>query len=187
MLRPFRAKEPDAAWVRIPSACAQGHDDANLRLVRFFGICLGSLVFVYSLLAVRLFLDGSSFEAGDWALIALRVLLGAAALVVMFYPAVAGAPAGEPHRRDGPPVRGRLRRHLARGKDPPDRAGDDGEPAARARHDPLARLGLPGIFLLQELHAARLLPRPRRRLRRCGQAALRARAGAADARAALSA
>ena len=43
---------------------AQGHDDANLRLVRFFSICLGSLVFVYSLLAVRLFLDGSSFAAG---------------------------------------------------------------------------------------------------------------------------
>ena len=25
---------------------AQGHDDANLRLVRFFSICLGSLVLV---------------------------------------------------------------------------------------------------------------------------------------------
>ena len=66
---------------------AQGHDDANLRLVRFFSICLGSLVFVYALLAVRLFLDGSSFAASDWALIALRVLLGAAALAVILYPA----------------------------------------------------------------------------------------------------
>ena len=65
---------------------AQGHDDANLRLVRFFSICLGSLVFVYSLLALRLFLDGSSFEVTDWVLIALRSLLGAAALVVIFYP-----------------------------------------------------------------------------------------------------
>src|SRR6201995_2074980 len=66
---------------------AQAHDDANLRLVRFFSICLGSLVFVYALLAVRLFLDGNSFELADWALIGLRVLLGAAALVMMFYPA----------------------------------------------------------------------------------------------------
>src|ERR1700754_846444 len=62
-------------------------DDANLRLVRFFSICLGSLVFVYALLAVRLFIDGNSFELADWALIALRVLLGAAALVMMLYPA----------------------------------------------------------------------------------------------------
>ena len=52
--------------------------------------------------------------------------------------------------------------------EPPDRAGDDGEPPARARHDPLARLGLPGVLLLQEFHAARLLPRPRCRLRRIG-------------------
>ena len=66
---------------------AQPHDDANLRLVRFFLICLGSLVFIYALLAVRLFLDGSSFEGSDWALITLRVVLGAAALVVMLYPA----------------------------------------------------------------------------------------------------
>src|SRR5579859_127381 len=65
---------------------AQGHDDANLRLVRFFSICLGSLVFVYALLAVRLFLAGDSFELTDWFLIAARVLLGAAALVVIFYP-----------------------------------------------------------------------------------------------------
>src|SRR6201996_1340923 len=66
---------------------AQGHDDANLRLVRFFSICLSSLVFIYALLAVRLFIDGTSFAASDWALIGLRVLLGAAALVVMLYPA----------------------------------------------------------------------------------------------------
>jgi SAM-dependent methyltransferase len=66
---------------------AQPHDDANLRLVRFFSICLGSLVFVYALLAVRLFLDGDSFEVSDWLLIAARVLLGAVALVAIIYPA----------------------------------------------------------------------------------------------------
>jgi spermine/spermidine synthase len=64
----------------------QVNDDANLRLVRFFGISLSSLVFVYALLGVRLFLEGSSFAPADCFLIALRVLLGAAALVVIFYP-----------------------------------------------------------------------------------------------------
>ena len=32
-------------------------------------------------------------------------------------------------------------------------------------HDPLARIGLPGVFLLQEFHAAGLLPGSRRGLR----------------------
>jgi spermidine synthase len=66
---------------------AHGADDANRRLVRFFSICLSSLVFVYSLLAVRLFLDGDAFGLTDWLLIAVRVLLGIAALVVVVYPA----------------------------------------------------------------------------------------------------
>ena len=66
---------------------AHGADDANRRLVRFFSICLSSLVFVYSLLAVRLFLDGDAFGLTDWLLIAVRVLLGIAALVVVLYPA----------------------------------------------------------------------------------------------------
>lgn len=62
-------------------------DDANLRLVRFFSICLGSLVFVYSLFSVRLFVDAGHFAFTDWLLIGLRVLLGATALVVISYPA----------------------------------------------------------------------------------------------------
>jgi spermidine synthase len=68
-------------------AIAHGADDANRRLVRFFSICLSSLVFVYSLVAVRLFLEGEAFAFSDWALIAVRVLLGMAALVVVIYPA----------------------------------------------------------------------------------------------------
>ena len=64
----------------------QVNDDANLRLVRFFGICLSSLVFVYALLGMRLFLEGNCFAAADWFLVWLRVLFGAAALVVMLYP-----------------------------------------------------------------------------------------------------
>src|ERR1700742_3632503 len=62
-------------------------DDANLRLVRFFSICLGSLVFVYALFSVRLFVDAGQCGFTDVLLIALRVLLGAAAVVVIAYPA----------------------------------------------------------------------------------------------------
>src|SRR5262249_43971541 len=41
----------------------------------------------YALLSVRLFVDGNNFATADWALIALRMLLGAAALVMILYPA----------------------------------------------------------------------------------------------------
>jgi spermidine synthase len=64
----------------------QVNDDANLRLVRFFTICLASLVFVYALLGIRLFLEGNSFAAADWFVVSLRVVFGAAALVVILYP-----------------------------------------------------------------------------------------------------
>jgi spermidine synthase len=60
--------------------------EANRRLVRFFGICLASLVFVYALLGVRLFAAGNAFGLVDWSLATLRVLMGAAALLVIFYP-----------------------------------------------------------------------------------------------------
>src|SRR5215475_7352442 len=70
-----------------PSVRLDQFNDANLRLVRFFAICLASLVFVYALLGVRLFLDGDSFALADWFWLSLRVLLGAAALIVIFYPA----------------------------------------------------------------------------------------------------
>jgi hypothetical protein len=67
-------------------------EDANHRLVRFFSICLSSLVFVYTLFAVRLFVDAQAFAAADWLLIAVRVLLGIAALVVVAYPAWLAGP-----------------------------------------------------------------------------------------------
>src|SRR6476661_7849616 len=63
-----------------------GDDDANRRLVRFFSICLGSLALVYSLLSLRLFLEHGTFQIADFALTLLRVSLGAAALLIIFYP-----------------------------------------------------------------------------------------------------
>src|SRR5580704_263263 len=61
-------------------------DEANRRVVRFFGICLGVLVFAYALLSFRLFLERGAFEATDLLLMSARALLGAAALVVMLNP-----------------------------------------------------------------------------------------------------
>ena len=69
-----------------PSLGMEQSDEANRRLIRLFGICLASLVFVYALFAVRLFISGHAFGFVDWLLVALRVLFGAAALLVIFYP-----------------------------------------------------------------------------------------------------
>src|SRR5262245_29422753 len=66
--------------------------DANRRLVRFFSICLSSLVFVYSLLALRIFLEGSAFAFTGVVLAAGKVALGAAALIVLVYPAWLAGP-----------------------------------------------------------------------------------------------
>src|SRR6202022_4686748 len=63
------------------------NDGANRRLVRFFCICLSSLVFIYSLLAVLLFFESETFGAADLLLSCVRVLTGRAALVVAIYPA----------------------------------------------------------------------------------------------------
>ena len=64
-----------------------GPEDANRRLVRFFGICLGVLVFSYWTVSFRLFLESRTFDAVDVLLMSVRTLLGAAALVVIVYPA----------------------------------------------------------------------------------------------------
>ena len=66
-------------------------------------------------------------------------------------------------------------------EDQVDRSGDDAQPLAGTGDDPLAGLGLPGLFLLQEFHHAGLLPGPWRGLRGRRKAALRAGAGVADA------
>jgi Spermine/spermidine synthase domain len=74
------------------SATEQRGDDANRRLARFFSICLGSLVLVYSLLSIRLFLESPSFELAEFALTVLRAALGVAALLIIFYPSWIAGP-----------------------------------------------------------------------------------------------
>src|SRR5246127_3165232 len=88
MLAASRGRRKRSGSMDTQSAgMAQAHDDANLRLVRFFSICLGSLVFVYALFSVRLFIEAGHFALTDWLLIVIRLALGAIALVVVSYPA----------------------------------------------------------------------------------------------------
>lgn len=61
-------------------------NDANRNLVRFFLICLGSLVFCYSLLSLRMFLEREALDPISLLLASARALMGLAALIVMFYP-----------------------------------------------------------------------------------------------------
>src|SRR5262249_43176874 len=69
-----------------PSIGMDQRSDANPRLVRVFSICLGSLVLIYSLLSLRLFIESSTFELTQFALTVLRAALGIAALLMIFYP-----------------------------------------------------------------------------------------------------
>ena len=64
----------------------QQTNDANLGLVRLFGICFGSLLFTYSMLGLRVFLQQGDFDTIHFALLAARLLLGAAGLVLLLYP-----------------------------------------------------------------------------------------------------
>jgi spermidine synthase len=88
MLRPSVNKDADGRGIMVTqfTGMAHGSDDANRRLVRFFSICLGSLAFIYSLLAVRLFIEGGVFAVADWPPMVLRAGLGVAALILIFYP-----------------------------------------------------------------------------------------------------
>jgi spermidine synthase len=63
-----------------------GTEDVNRRLVRFFSVCLGSLVFAYSMLGIRLVLESETFDAADVLQTCVRLLLGVAGLVCIFYP-----------------------------------------------------------------------------------------------------
>ena len=89
--------------------------------------------------------------------------------------------AAAPGRTDGRRLRSRLRGLGYEDEDQVDRSGDDAQPAAGTRADPLARIDVSGLFVLQEFHDAGLLPRARRGLRGGGTAALRPRDRAADA------
>ena len=62
------------------------HNNSNRNLVRIFSICLSGLVFIYSMLAIRLLLERETFDAVNFLMTFPRVLLGVAALIVIFYP-----------------------------------------------------------------------------------------------------
>jgi spermidine synthase len=65
-----------------------GHakEDANHRLVRIFAICFGTLVLAYSTLELRLFLNQGSYRFLDLLAISVRMLLGAAAILLILHP-----------------------------------------------------------------------------------------------------
>src|SRR3954452_12707160 len=78
----------------IPNQAAMAqmanHRDANKQtyqsLIRIFGICLGSLLFFYSVLAFRQFFVRETIDATFLLLNSGRIALGAAALVVIANP-----------------------------------------------------------------------------------------------------
>src|ERR1022692_2363144 len=65
----------------------QANNDTNRSLVRIFGTCLSTLVIVYSTLALRQFLEHTTFDTITLFMTSLRTLLGVAALFVILYPA----------------------------------------------------------------------------------------------------
>src|SRR5690349_16323896 len=60
--------------------------DTNLGVVRIFGLCLGALLFFYSVLAFRQFFVRESLDATFIFLNSVRVLLGVGALVLLANP-----------------------------------------------------------------------------------------------------
>ncbi|MGH6727630.1 MAG: spermidine synthase [Pseudolabrys sp.] len=63
------------------------NNDTNRSLVRIFSICLGTLLLTYSTLALRQFTDQANFDIVNLLLIALRLMLGVAAVFIIIYPA----------------------------------------------------------------------------------------------------
>lgn len=81
----------DAGWT----------ENANHRLVRFFCICFGILVFAYSLLALRLQFESDNITAAQLLLTLVRVLMGAAALTIIINPPRFAQPLGRQIARLG--------------------------------------------------------------------------------------
>src|SRR5882724_11321273 len=73
-------------YMGTPDVAGKHAHDANRRLVRLFGVYLSVLVFFYSVLALRLFLERGTFGTFDFLLMSARLLLGAAALLFILYP-----------------------------------------------------------------------------------------------------
>ncbi len=157
-------------------------DDANRRLIRFFSICLSSLAFVYTTLALRLLLERETFDMIDLLLTSARALLGVAALVVIFYPPWLARPLERQIDLMGRLFEAGFAEFKHKGKDQIDCAGDNGQLAVGTRHDPLVGIGIPGFFILQKFHAFGLFPRSGCWICGSGKAAVCSSSCAADAR-----
>jgi len=65
---------------------AHADQDANRRIVRLFSVCLSAIVLFYCATELGQLLSRQAFDITDLLLTSLRILLGAAALLVIFYP-----------------------------------------------------------------------------------------------------
>ena len=147
----------------------------------FSCICLGTLFFAYSVLAFRVLLERGTFGALDLFLISVRLVLSGMVLLVVV---------------DPPWLARRLDRQIDLMGSLFEQAFANSSTKEKIRLIVLVTMvslllelvmirWLASVFpvfsLLQEFHAAGLLPGPGRGVRRCGQAALRPGAGVADA------
>ena len=78
--------------VTASTPLTHANNDTNRNLVRIFSICLSTLVLSYTVLAFRQFLEQGAFDAVTLLTTSVRLLLGVAALVVVFNPP--GLPVG---------------------------------------------------------------------------------------------
>ena len=72
--------------VTASTPLTHANNDTNRNLVRIFSICLSTLVLSYTVLAFRQFLEQGAFDAVTLLTTSVRLLLGVAALVVVFNP-----------------------------------------------------------------------------------------------------
>ena len=144
-----------------------GTGETNRRLVRIFCICLGTLFFAYSVLAFRVLLERGTFGALDLFLISVRLVLSGMVLLVVV---------------DPPWLARRLDRQIDLMGSLFEQAFANSSTKEKIRLIVLVTMVslllelvmirwlasvFPGVFALQEFHAAGLLPGPGRGVRRC--------------------
>src|SRR5664279_1707476 len=89
-------QERSATMVTQSAVVKRATTDTNRNLVRIFSICLSSLVFCYCTLAIRQLLEQEAFDTVNLLMTSVRLVLGVAALCVIFYPAWLARPLERP-------------------------------------------------------------------------------------------